>query len=231
MSENMMRRGASILAAVTIVVGGLTIGTGAAGAEGSSGSGSGDLLPDKIGQQMLRECDPMDAIFLIPLLIPCWDSTASASAEVGDFTIASESPKSVAPQESARFRIHVFRNSESGGDAALAVTSVTHQPPKGFKFSQAAIFDYNPDAPRPSWTATSDPTTGAVTLTAPPEGWSMGDKSIEFDFFYEAGDAQHGADGDHGAKFTGTGVPPADDWQLTGHTRVETVKSLNGGSS
>ncbi|MFC4604237.1 hypothetical protein [Rhodococcus kronopolitis] len=231
MSKNMMRRGASILAAVMIGVGGLTIGTGAAGAQGSSGSGSGDLLPDKVGQQLLAQCNPMDGFFPVLLLLPCWNPTEYETVEIGDFKVRYESPKSVKPQGYVNYSIYVSRNSESAGDAALTVTSVTHQPPKGFKFSDASIYDWDiPGTSRLSWTATSDPAIGAVTLTAPPEGWPM-DKSIEFHFYYHAGDALDGADGDSAVKFTGTGVPPADDWQLTGHTRVETVSSLNGGSS
>ncbi|MFC4604226.1 hypothetical protein [Rhodococcus kronopolitis] len=226
MSKNMMRRGASILAAVTIGVGGLMIGAGAAGAEGSSGSGSGDLLPDKIGQQLLRECDTRDYMFP---LFPCWEPWMSARTEIGDFTMQYQSPKSVAPQSSAAYIVTIARKSESGGDAAL-VTSITHQPPKGFKFSKTQIYGLGFEIQLWGWPATTDPATGAVTLTAPPEGWPMVD-DIKIEFLYTAGDAQDAADGDHGAKFTGTGVPPADGWQLTGHTRVETVSSLNGGSS
>ncbi|WP_139191097.1 hypothetical protein [Rhodococcus tukisamuensis] len=100
----------------------------------------------------------------------------------------------------------------------MAVTSVTHQPPKGFEFVGAEYSNLKV-APL-SWTVTSDPATGAVTLTAPPGGWAM-DQYINFRFKYKAGDALRGADGDHGATFTGTGVSPTGDWLVTGNTRVQ----------
>lgn len=222
------RRGARALAAAGLLAGAFGTGAGVAGAQGSSwyqvDNGASPQVQingstpaaDEAAQLLLGRCP--DITFPLFEFVPCWSPWVHQRRDIGDFGVDYSSWTVVSPQEEAVFLVSVYPNNDG---SPRTVTSVTHQPPKGFEFIRAEANEVG-SLPSLGWSATEDPTTGAVTLTPPPEGWTVGEGDyFTFTFTYNTGLATiRGADGDHGASITGSGVEPSSDHQLTGNTRV-----------
>ncbi|MFI6430062.1 hypothetical protein [Rhodococcus oryzae] len=232
MIGQLVRRGGAVLAALTIVTGGAVAGAGGAGAV-STGSAAGQL--DEMWQNLLRPCHDTSAQFPDPG--PCYRNGFSDVGMLGNYKGAYSGVKEVDPGANATFAAVVVAQEAAFQVAApevnVDVTSVTHHAPKGFEFVRVTVTGETP-TPTPPWpvvdldsTATVDPATGDVTVTAPDGGWALqpgrngnmfAGGAVRLVFEYKAPDVA--LDGTNGFTFTGTGVPASDGWVASGNTRV-----------
>ncbi|SDC49616.1 hypothetical protein SAMN05444580_10140 [Rhodococcus tukisamuensis] len=218
----MMRRGASILAAVAVAAGGLAVGAGTANATGSSGPGSS-----------APPCAPEGA------QLACDDGQFYEVEKAGNIRLAYHGPdEAVLGQEIA------FTSEFEAGDSdyqdvqpEVAIASVTHHAPRGFEFTGATVtaakYELYPATsvftPLEA-TVVVDPVTGDVTVTAPAGGWAAPKTetnngiltgTVVVKLAYKATELV--SDGTSGVTFTGTDVPASEGWMAAGTTKVVPV--------
>ncbi|TQF74753.1 hypothetical protein FK531_01265 [Rhodococcus spelaei] len=227
MAGKLVRAGGSVLAALTIVAVGATVGVGTAAAvsTGSAGLGSAAF--------------PCDG---------CNDGGFDDFQRRGDILVRYQGPgEAVVGQEvafTAAFEARGYASVDRLPD--LAVATVTHHAPKGFTFTGAEVTAYDPDSGGYPVTALDssvvvDPASGDVTVAAPAGGWAIPEfvSSNQGTTYYGSGNVivklsykaiESVGDGASGLTYTGTGVPASDGWVAKGTTRV--TQGLGGfGSS
>ncbi|WP_139191321.1 hypothetical protein [Rhodococcus tukisamuensis] len=194
-----------MLAALAIGVGVATMGAGAAWGVSSSAVGGVD-----------QGCAGLEQ--------PCDTSFWSPSERVGNSNIylGYQGPGEA---EVGREVGYFPSFSAPDGMPGLAVTSVTHHAPRGFEFVGAEVSSRTP----PWWTdvnldstATVDPVTGDVTVTAPEGGWVIptdGFRSGQLYVYLRYKVVKPYLAGTAGVTFTGTDVPASKGWMATGITR------------
>ncbi|MFG1785850.1 hypothetical protein ACGFIU_25740 [Rhodococcus oryzae] len=213
LSHNMMRRGASILAAAAVVAGGLTVGAGTASAV----------------CQMSGSLTQVDSIAKSPCLnISHW----WVDATTADFTVTQGGPKTIATGEDARF----FATIKNSGDPNRGMTKFVHHVPAGFvlKTVTGNSYRYIPAGNRyesvpVELTSEVDPVTGAV-LVKPASGQPLSVvDQLYVNLTYEVQGVL--AIGTSGITFEATGVPETRDWLATGTTTVTPIQDPIGSAS
>ncbi|MFI6430076.1 hypothetical protein [Rhodococcus oryzae] len=215
MSNNRMRRGASVLVAAAVVAGGLIIGAGTASA---SCQMSAPLT------QVGSTANPYPRC----LNVTHW----WVDATTADFTVTQGGPKTVATGEDARF----FTTIKNSGDPNRGMTKFVHHPPAGFvlksvtgnTFRNIPAENRNESVPV-ELTSEVDPATGAVTLKpASGQPLSVADQ-LYVNLTYEVQGVL--AIGTSGITFEATGVPETRDWLATGTTTVTPIQDPFGSAS
>ncbi|MET4610687.1 hypothetical protein ABIC28_001665 [Rhodococcus sp. PvR044] len=230
MVGSLVRKGGSVLAALTVVASGITMGVGTAAGQ--------SWWEDEVLQNLLPPC----TIESMPSGGPCYERAFTDEGMAGDLHMSYAGPKDVKSGD-----VVSFYASSSAGEGGyqpavpdVEVSSVTHHPPRGFEFMDATVF-----ARKPGWypegsthwaldsTVAVDPVTGNVTVTPPAGGWAV-PKSREYHpnpdtTLFLSGDVTvqmryrasgYGLDNPSGVTVTGTGVPASEGWLATGNTRV-----------
>ncbi|TJZ79969.1 hypothetical protein FCG67_03480 [Rhodococcus oryzae] len=214
---HVVRKGGSLLGALTIVAGGALAGVGAAGAV-DTGSFTSEL----------GACQPFTDVDLGPSA--CDDLRYQDRAVVGDFDVELTGRDRVSHGENAVVRANFSINKP--GDlvdpqSGLELTSATIRTPRGFVFTSgdASLSSWSSDAVLDA-TFTVDPETGDVTVTAPTGGWVIPTResswgvaagSVRMNLNYTATESVDS--GESALRFSGAGVPESG-WVATGTTQV-----------
>jgi uncharacterized repeat protein (TIGR01451 family) len=198
-SNNVLRRSASILAAGAVVAGGFAIGAGTANA-------------DCIGRGILSE--------FTPAVQPgCGKANTGTSETVAGFTIGHSYPKSAAPGDKVGFTITITNT----GDQAKDLTKVVHHPPAGFTLTRVSGYRYGVVADPIALVSTVDPVTGAVEVQlAPGQQLNAGEK-MGISFGYDVGQYLSGRSG---VTFEATGVPETLEWLAPASTPRQIIGNL-----
>lgn len=243
---HLVRAGGAVLAALSIVAGGVVAGTGAA-TGAVMGIGSTDQGPwwaDEILQNLIRPCEPS-----LPWEYGdrgCYDNGFRDEGMLGNYRGVYYGPQEVAPGATVTFTAVVVAQEAAfdvtASGESVDITSVTQHLPKGFEFVGVKVTGYTPtETPGQTVnlesTVAVDPDGGDVTVTAPAGGWALnpgsnGGKfeggSVSLDFTYKAPEG-FVADST-GFTFTGTHVPASDGWVAEATTRVVPSSGVTGSS-
>ena len=226
--------GGSVLAALTVVAGGVVLGSGTAAGEAiifGSSTGSAGPVPSWLDEALdgLRPCEtkysPPPNQYAIPDRGPCYIDEHTTKATHGNYAVEYMAPNEAEPGAEVTFRARI-EALEAAFDVAdpehnVDVTSVTLRAPEGFEFLGATVVGRTPWATSPNpitvdfdSTSVVDPATGDVTVTAPEGGWPIwpgmdahrfeGGK-VDLIFTFRAPERAEGST--HGFTFTGTTVP------------------------
>lgn len=238
-----MRVGGSMLAAVTVVAGGVAFGSGTAAGDvtvfGSS-TGSVGSTPWWLDEALdgLRPCEGRPSPAAPPDMGPCYQDR-DAVATLGNYRATYSAASDVDPGSEVRFygdiQVEEAAYNVANPEKDVNVTSVVQRPPKGFEFIGVEVRrltpvknfnDYRVEALES--TVAVDPVTSEVTVTAPEGGWSIlpgeafhgGFESgrLGMVFTFRAPERVEGSV--HGFRFTGTTVPKSDGLVVTRTTRV-----------
>ncbi|WP_156042572.1 hypothetical protein [Rhodococcus sp. UNC363MFTsu5.1] len=212
MSNNMMRRGASILAAAAVVAGGLTVGAGTASAFCIQSGGLAQLK--SISQPTCQNA-----------------RNRYVEETVAGFRVGHDVPISAAPGDEVWFFIGI----NNSGDPARGVTKVVHHPPEGFVLKSVNSYTLRLIAAENRYetvpvalTSEVDPATGAVTLKAPPgQPLSVADR-LYVDAKYQVEDFIVGASG---VTFEATDLPETRDWVAKGWTAPQKLPGFGSSGS
>lgn len=206
LSNNMFRRGASIIAAAAVTAGCLAVGMGTA--SGSDCQASGDLT--QLRPRSIAGC----------LNYTHWSSGATAAG----FTVAHSGPKGADTGEEVTF----YSTISNTGDPSRGITKAVHHPPAGFvlKSVSSSRIRHVPAENRYYFepvglTSEVDPATGAVTLRDPSGRPLDILDGLSLSFTYEV--RQIIGVGTSGVTFEATGVPETPDWLATGRTTVAPI--------
>lgn len=229
MGGHLVRAGGAVLAALTIVAGGATVGVGGAGAVSTGSTG-------------VPQCDPYGGA----QMGPCDDDAfQTAEQRVGDFRMSFYGSDELVVGQNAWLLLRVGNAGPRASLPDATVTSVTFHTPKGFEFAGVSVTSYTPKSHLEESiyttldsTAVVDHVTGDVTVTAPAGGWAVptrengaggivsGEVAVSASFKA----TELVADGTSGVTFTGAGVPESEGWMATGTTQVIPVDLSGFGS-
>ncbi|CRK53944.1 exported hypothetical protein [Rhodococcus sp. RD6.2] len=210
----LVRAGGVMLAAATIASGGLAIGAGTAGAEGSS-----DYLAPvckSYGNMMVSY--PIDLV-AGSVGNDCHPVGFSSQVAVGNATMTYSGTDRAEVGEEILFQAQIEVEDPNAPD--VVITSLTHHAPAGYKFLRAYASKYTPSGVNLNPVITVDPVTRDVTLTAGDGGWSIngeGVQMINVSLFYDV----ISVDGDStsGVRVTSADAPASGEWMATGDTRA-----------
>jgi hypothetical protein len=234
----------SVLMAVTVVSGGVALGSGTAAGEAivfGSSTGSAGPTPSWLDEALdgLRPCRGREYPTSPPDAGPCYRNSDRTQVSHGECLATYFAPDEAEPGVEVEFGAQI-KATESAFDVPdpendVDVTSVTLHPPKGFEFvglrlvagstplSSGGFHTVTFDS-----TVEVDPTTGAITVSAPDGGWPIwpGRDSNRFDggsvylgFTFRAPERAEGSS--HGFTFTGTNVPDSRGLVVERNIRVQ----------
>ncbi|WP_137875178.1 hypothetical protein [Rhodococcus sp. Q] len=246
------RVGGAAFTALTVVAGGVVLGSGTAAGDAiifGSSTGSAGSTPSWLDEALdgLRPCRTKQSPTDAPDPGPCYLDGNQVQATHGDYLATYNAASEVAPGAEVSFGA-VIKAKEAAFDVAdpehtVDVTSVTLQPPQGFEFVRVNVTGYTPWSNQDGLvvqldsTVVVDPETGSITVNAPDGGWPMwpGMDANRFDggsvrvgFTFKA--PEQAKDSVHGFTFTGTNVPDSRGLVVSKHIRVSADGEGTGSS-
>ncbi|MGW6375369.1 hypothetical protein ACWFRB_04785 [Rhodococcus sp. NPDC055112] len=229
MARRLVQKGGSVLAALTLVVGGAMLGAG-----GAAAASTGSAGPEGPAAPCGRQCD--DAFH---------DDKAR-----GDIGVYYEGPVEAVVGREVTFKAEFTALGDGWqGLPDVDLATVKHHAPEGFTFTGAEVTSYDWTPGRYPITVLDsavvvDPATGDVTVAAPAGGWAIpvvANQSGPDKTYYASGivtvklrytATQSVRDAASGLTFTGTGVPASEGWVAKGTIQVAEAPQAGGfGSS